>query len=255
MAREAAEQGFDEAAGAYRRARPTYPDAAVDALLVRLELAPGRHVVDLGAGTGIFARQLATRGLLVTAVEPVASMRASLDGVDGITVQDAVAEETGLPDGCADAVVAATAWHWFDAPAAIREVRRLLAPGAGGLGLVWNGYDETVPWVAEYAAVADRRRPATSPSARSGHWRRFFTDLPGWEPLAETRFANPWPTTPDGLVERLLSSSAIAGLPADERQVARTEVEDVLRRHRLDQVPTLTLPYETSIYWTKPQRD
>ncbi|HEY8787653.1 MAG TPA: methyltransferase domain-containing protein [Actinopolymorphaceae bacterium] len=215
-------------------------------------LSRGSHVVDLGAGTGIFSRQLASHGLNVTAVEPVSAMRAGMVDVAGLVARDAVAERTGLPDRCADAVVAATAWHWFDAAATISEVHRLLRPGAGGLGLAWNDYDVSVPWVAAYAGVADRRRPSTTPSARSGLWREFFDCLDGWTPLSDERFANPLSTTPDGLVDRLLSSSAIARLPAKEQAVARSEVAALLRDSGLGDAVELTLPYVTTVSWTRP---
>ena len=39
------------------------------------------------------------------------------------------AEKTGLPTGQADAVLAAQAFHWFEADAALREFHRLLKPG------------------------------------------------------------------------------------------------------------------------------
>jgi SAM-dependent methyltransferase len=255
MARDDAQEGFHSGAQAYVRARPAYPDVAVTSLMNRLELAAGGHVVDLGAGTGIFSRQLVSHGVLVTAVEPVPAMRAEMSRVPGLVVHNAVAERTGLPDGCADAVVAATAWHWFDAAATIREVRRLLKPGAGGLGLVWNDYDVSVPWVGAYAGIADRRRPATTPSARSGLWREFFDALDGWAPLTDERFANPLSTTSAGLVDRLLSSSAIARLPAPEQAVARAEVVALLEDCGLDDAESITLPYVTTICWTRPASD
>lgn len=254
MARDDAQRGFDRGAQAYVRSRPAYPDAAVTSLMDQFELSRGAHVVDLGAGTGIFSRQLASHGLAVTAIEPVSAMRAGMVDVPGLVARDAVAERTGLPDGCADAVVAATAWHWFDAAATIREVHRLLKPGVGGFGLVWNDYDVSVPWVSAYAYIADRRRESTSPSARSGRWREFFDGRDGWTPLSEVRFANPLSTTPGGLVDRLLSSSAIARLPKAEQEVARSEVAALLRDSGLEGVVDLTLPYVTTICWTRPQR-
>ncbi|WP_020575195.1 class I SAM-dependent methyltransferase [Actinopolymorpha alba] len=252
MANEAVRHGFDGAADAYAHSRPAYPDEAVAMLLRSFGLTPGAHVVDLGAGTGIFSHHLAAQGLTITAVEPSAEMRAKIIASDHVTTHAGQAESTGLPDRSADAVVAATAWHWFDAERAIKEVRRILKPGAGGLGLLWNLYDESVAWVAEYADISYRRRPANSPSARDGDWRAFFDGLSGWEPLQEARFDNPQDTTPDRLIERLLSSSAIANLSTAEREDARQEAWSVLRRHGLAARAQVVLPYVTTLHWTKP---
>ncbi len=210
-------------------------------------------MVDLGAGTGIFSHQLAAEGLYVTAVEPSASMRARIAVSDLTQPHSGDAESTGLPTACADAVVAATAWHWFDARRTIVEVRRLLKPGRGGLGLLWNLYDESVGWVAEFAALSYRRRREDSPSARDGAWRTFFDGLAGWEPLQEAHFANPHTTTPGQLVDRLLSSSAVANLATIERDGIRDEAWALLRRRGLDTQPRLILPYVTTVCWTKPQ--
>jgi SAM-dependent methyltransferase len=247
-------------ADVYRRSRPAYPDEAVAALVRGLGLASGGHVVDLGAGTGVFSRQLVDHGFEVTAVEPSAAMRTHIAGPDlagsgRVTPHAGEAEATGLRDGCADAVVAATAWHWFDAARAIQEVRRLLRPGVGGLGLLWNLYDESVAWVAEFADISYRRRPAGSPSARDGAWRGFFDGLAGWSPLHQARFPNPQTTTPERLVDRLMSSSAVAALPAVEQEAVRDEAWALLRHHGLAERSQVVLPYVTAVYWTRPSPD
>ena len=198
-----------------------------------------RHIAER---YGLFYILLLGESVLAVAI----GVREALDG--------AAVTRTGLADGCADAVVAATAWHWFDAAATLREVRRLLKPGTGGLGLVWNDYDVSVPWVAAYAGIADRRRPAAAPSARSGLWREFFDGLDGWTPLSDEQFPNPLSTTPAGIVDRLLSSSAIARLSEPERAVATAEVAALLKDSGLDDAASITLPYVTTLCWTRPMR-
>lgn len=252
MVHEKAASGFSRAATPYSNSRPSYPDAAIQCLIGELGLEAGMQVVELGAGTGIFTRQLVAYGLQVTAVEPVAGMRAKLSALPDVAVSAGTAEATGLDDGIADAVVAATAWHWFDAQRAINEVSRLLRSGAGGLGLVWNQYDETVPWVAEYVQIAYRRRAPDQPSERSGKWRAFFDGLAGWSALEAAAFANPKETNPNGVVSRLMSSSAIASLPEPEQARARDEALQILDKHGLASEQTVILPYKTYVYWTRP---
>lgn len=252
----AATVGYDRGTGAYAAARPTYPREAVTWLCTQLKLRPGDHAVELGAGTGIFTGSLLDYGLTVTATEPVERMRgklAQLADESVLQVRDGSAEQTGLTDECADAVFADTAWHWFDPDQAIREVRRLLrSTSTGGLGLIWNSYDRAIPWVAELADIALRRRATDSPSEASGAWQSFFNDLEGWLRLDQAAFANPWPTTPRGIVERISSSSAIASLPAEAQETARQEAWDIMASHQLDSQPTLDLPYVTKCYWTRP---
>ncbi|HLW15950.1 MAG TPA: SAM-dependent methyltransferase, partial [Actinomycetota bacterium] len=60
--------GFDKAADVYERARPGYPQEAIDFIVERL----GDGIVaDVAAGTGKFTRELIARGLDVVAIEPV----------------------------------------------------------------------------------------------------------------------------------------------------------------------------------------
>ena len=69
---------FQTAAGEYERARPDYSDEAGRWLAERLDLRPGRKVVDSAAGTGKLTRALVATGAKVVAVEPVAGTRERL---------------------------------------------------------------------------------------------------------------------------------------------------------------------------------
>lgn len=158
-ARREAGNPFDAAAGEhYDAVRPSYPAESVAWVLEGLGQGHdlGLDVVEVGAGTGLFTRSLAAlpvdRVRSVTAVEPAASMRAVLErdvaaGSDGrVRAVPGTAEATGLPEGSADVVVAAQAWHWVDPAAGSAEAARVLRPG-GRLAAVWNQLDTAVPWV------------------------------------------------------------------------------------------------------------
>jgi SAM-dependent methyltransferase len=142
-------RSFGAAADAYERARPEYPAEAVDWLLPE----GARTVLDLGAGTGKLTRALAARGLEVVAVEPLAEMRAKLDGaVPEARILAGTAEEIPLEDDSVDAITVAQAWHWVDPGRATAEAARVLRPG-GTLGLIWNRRDERVDWVRRIGEV------------------------------------------------------------------------------------------------------
>ena len=149
---------FSGLADLYSRHRPTYPAAALDLIQARCGLGPGALLVDVGCGTGISTRLFAARGARVIGIEPNDDMRARAEaapapaGAPAPEYRKGTAEATGLPDGCAAAVLAAQAFHWFDAPAALREFRRILRPG-GHVALVWNERDESDACTAAYGAV------------------------------------------------------------------------------------------------------
>ncbi|MFS8113022.1 class I SAM-dependent methyltransferase [Rhizobium jaguaris] len=121
---------YDGLAISYNEARPSYPDAAIADLGGLSGL-----VVDVGAGTGIFTRQIAR--LLPQAetvgIEPSADMRrmaqsASAD-IGNITFMAGSAEKLPFSDGVAAVITAATAVHWFDRPVFYAEAFRCLRPG------------------------------------------------------------------------------------------------------------------------------
>jgi SAM-dependent methyltransferase len=128
---------FSGVAGQYDAVRPS-PPADLIAVITQWAGVDRPDVVDLGAGTGLSALAWAGRAAAVTAVEPSAGMRAvaerriagaGTEPATRFTLLDATAEDTGLPDGCADVVTASQAMHWFDPDRALPEIARLLRPG------------------------------------------------------------------------------------------------------------------------------
>jgi SAM-dependent methyltransferase len=233
----AAEQGFARAAGEYRRGRPGYPRAAIDYLAKRLRLGPGRTVVDLAAGTGALTRPLLGLGCELIAVEPVAEMRAELPAE--ARVVDGTAERMPVPDGAADAVTVAQAFHWFDGDAALAEIHRVLRPGAG-LALIWNKrvLDDPVNQAIEELVAPYR---ASTPTHR-GDWRAAFERTELFGPLEEHRFTNEHVQDADGLADRVVSISFISSLPANERERV------VAAARQLAADGPVAIPYETEVH-------
>jgi len=200
-------------------------------------------VLDLAAGTGKLTRLLVPTGAHVVAVEPVEAMRALLTGVE---VLDGTAEAIPLPDASVDVVTVGQAFHWFDPPTALAEIDRVLRPG-GGLGLVWNERDESVPWVDAYGKLFNWQVERPYPHGvdwagvldASGRFTPAEHRQLGWEQLLDE----------DGLVDRALSTSYVATWSAERQADVARQVREMVAGFPAQ----IRLPYVTDVYWcTKP---
>jgi SAM-dependent methyltransferase len=231
---ETAAIGFARSAEAYEAGRPGYPPEA----LAPLSPAPGMTVLDLAAGTGKLTRALAATGATVIAVEPVAEMRAALPG--SVTAMDGTAEAIPLDAGSVDLVTVAQAFHWFDGPAALAEIHRVLRPD-GRLALLWNRRVEDDPVNVALEALIERYRMGT-PTHRGDAWRRAFHDTDHFGPLEEHVFPSEQVLDADGLAARVRSISFIARLPESERAALLARVRE------LTAGGPVTVPYRTEVH-------
>ncbi len=166
---------FTGLAGDYAKFRAGYAPQVATAILGYLGRDPGSiDAVDAGAGTGIWTRILAERGLhSIVAVEPNDDMRTQ--GVESsrgtqIVWRKGSAEATGLPDGSADLVTMASSLHWADFDQACDEFHRILRP-AGVFVALWNPrLLEANPLLVEIEAEITRLKPDIErvSSGRSG---------------------------------------------------------------------------------------
>ena len=132
---------FDTLAEDYAKYRPGYSADVLSAVLSLAQKNPtGIDFADVGAGTGIWTRMVASRGCRTTAVEPSDPMRvAGLDANDGLGIRwlKGTAENTGLPSNSFDWCSMASSFHWADFDAAVTEFHRVLRPG-GLFVALWN---------------------------------------------------------------------------------------------------------------------
>jgi len=230
--------GFASAAEVYDRARPSYPPKAIDWLVERTGLGPGKTVVDVGAGTGKLTRQLVGTGARVVAVEPIAEMRALIGVGEAV---DGTAEELPLEDASADALTVAQAFHWFDSDRALPELHRVLRPG-GRLALFWNVRDLDDPLQRAVEALLSEHRGQLVPQ-REGRWRlplaesRLFGDEERREFRLEQRF------TADDLCARVASTSFVAAMPPGEREGLLGRVRELVGGRE----EPFSFPYRTEV--------
>lgn len=208
-------------------------------------------MVDLAAGTGKFTRALVTTGARVIAIEPVEGMRAQLArAVPGVELHDGRAEGIPLPDDSADALFVAQAFHWFDIPAAAREIHRVLKP-EGGLGVIWNVWDERVAWVTRMQRLLGAHRGDTPQRTRSD-WRAQLTATALFTPLTERAVPNVVHAGIDVLLARAASISFIAALPDSERTAVLEEVRAIVATApEAWQGEAVVTPYVTEVTWAR----
>lgn len=205
---------FGDRAATYAANRPVYPAAAIDAVLAGLG-EPSRLVIaDVGAGTGISARLYADRGAHVIAIEPNARMRAQAAAHPRVEWRDATAEATGLAGRSVDLIVACQAFHWFAAPAAFAEFRRV---ARGRAALLQYERDERDAFTKSYGDVVRFHATDDTDAQRRHDGLAAFSAFPDAR-VSRTVFPHSQRLQRTGLIGRAASSSYLpsGGPAADE---------------------------------------
>lgn len=171
--------GFDwgRTSAAYARYRDIYPPGFWQPLLDAGLFRAGSDVLDIGTGTGVLPRALCGTGAHFTATdispEQVAEARRLSEGLP-IRYHVCPAERLPFPDASFDTITACQCFFYFDHPAVVPLLARLLRPG-GRLAvtyLAWLPEEDAVAGASErlvlqynpgWTGAGERRRPVSLP--------------------------------------------------------------------------------------------
>ncbi|KAJ7709859.1 S-adenosyl-L-methionine-dependent methyltransferase [Mycena rosella] len=237
-----AQSGFGRGNELYDRARPSYEPVALSHIRQLVKTAPPINVAEIGAGTGLFTRaflahpEWASAIKELRAVEPSQGMREVFSKTvsdERVSIADGTFQQTSIPDGWADLVVVAQAFHWCpDYSSASEEFGRILKAD-GVLVMIWNlEARESAKWVAQ---VRDRIEvhEQGSPQYRLGLWRQAF-DTAAYQKLFDPPQEKTWsslrPATLDIVVDRACSKSYMAILSAEETDKVKQDLAAIVER-------------------------
>ncbi|ADD45926.1 class I SAM-dependent methyltransferase [Stackebrandtia nassauensis] len=241
---------FGQAADLYDAARPSYPAEALTSAFGETPL----DIVELGAGTGLLTRGLLAAGHRVTAVEPDDKMLdrliASTQGLAGHHV--ATAEDIPLPDGCADAVTAGQAYHWFRPEIALPEIKRLLRPGGFFLA-IWNIRDESVGWVSALSDIVGSSEAESLAIHLAAQLKAGELPFGPLFPDVELDIVrHEKPLDADGLLRLVQSRSYYLTADADRKSELMNGVKRLMAEHeQLAGRETFAMPYATYAFRAK----
>ena len=234
-------------------------------LVDRIDPGGADRVLDVGCGTGIVARRVASRleaegsvigldaneGMLAVAEAAPAGSRPAIDWRQGD------ATDLPFPDGAFDSVCCQQVLQFVSDPvAALREVRRVLAPGGRVAASVWRPLDDN-PGYAVLAAALERHvgddagamMRSPFPEWRVDDLRTLARDAGFADPSVAIEIGSVRYPSADEFVRREAASSPLSGPlgdldPADREALAR-DVGDALRAYTDDE--GIVFPMEATV--------
>jgi len=135
----------------YDNTRPVCPKYVMDVLTRYLGHRP-QTVVDMGCGTGLSTLVWKNKADKIIGIEPSEDMiiqaQSNAMGTKNIEFIQAFSDKTGLDSNIADIVTCSQSFHWMEPKSTLREVARILKPGA-----IFAAYDCDWPPVCGSVAV------------------------------------------------------------------------------------------------------
>ncbi len=218
---------FSNRVANYVKYRPDYPREIIAFLTANCGLTHETVIADVGCGTGISARLFLENCNRVIGVEPNAAMRAAavefLAEFPVFSIVEGTSDATTLADNSVDLVVAAQAFHWFDAEKTRAEFKRILKPG-GWVFLLWNERQlDTTPFLIAYEAFLEKYAYDYGTVRHENIKKQELDDFFQKE-YGSVEFQNVQIFDFEGLKGRMLSSSY---MPNESDAVFPTMIEDL----------------------------
>jgi ubiquinone/menaquinone biosynthesis C-methylase UbiE len=249
--KSASTERFSNRVEDYVKYRPHYSPEVVQALREACGLSSRQVVVDVGCGTGLLAKIFLEDGNQVIGVEPNAEMRQAgeqfLSQYSKFSMVDGMAEATSLPKRCADFVIAAQAFHWFQPESTRTEFARIVKP-EGWVVLIWHDRDlESTPFLHAYEDflqryATDYSTVAHNKVANCGTLEQFYSpnQMRMIVQATEQRFDL------EGLRGRLMSSSYVPR-EGPRAEAMLKELPNLFAKHKQD--GQVIFEYWTRIYY------
>lgn len=207
------------------------------------QLAPGDRVLDIACGTGVLAREIASRlgpAGKVTGLDPnLGMLTVAREAAPEIDWREGVAESLPFENASFDTVVSQFGLQFFSNPEqALREMARVLRPGGRLVIAVWGPVD-SMPAYADEGALLDRLAGARAAEALRAPFalgdRGQLADLVSRSGWAEAQIHTERGTANFPGIRTMVEADLrgwlpVMGVPLTEEQIARVlaEAETVL---------------------------
>ncbi|EGG19020.1 hypothetical protein DFA_02263 [Cavenderia fasciculata] len=252
----------------YLKGRPTLPVELVDFINSNFNIDHDANIVDLASGTGKFTELMFSYGGFnnITCVEPSPDFRDAcsqilqsvIDNTEDQQVKMVQLHRSHWPNNSVDALFASQAFHWFANDDAIKEMVRVLKPGAP-LIFVWCEADTSYPLVKATTDIFhEKYYDGCTPQFRAYKWLNLFTS-----PSEQTKSLinlplnckKPFPMLPhfnrDSLRDRIFSISYISLFSDEKKKQMMDEVYaaiDALPEYKDKE--SFDYPYFAETWWT-----
>jgi SAM-dependent methyltransferase len=244
---------FDQAASAYRTARPDYPDALVDDVIAYAEMKPADKILEVGCGAGQATKGFAKRGFPILAIDPGAELlraaREALAGASNVEFLETTFEAWSLGKAEFRLIIAAQSWHWVSPEARFSKAAEALSPH-GSLAVFGHvPVNMPAPLLDRFKEIYLRQlgRWGSPPEAwylPGGPFKGWFDESRLFGPVEHKAYRWTWRRTTSGYVDFLQTRSDHRMMEPAKREHVLAEVAQAIDGHG----GAFDTDYETHLY-------